>query len=261
LSGGLFGCSTTSSRFQNGNTQTTSAGSKFIIIQPWTDKQFTVLVAGSSNPPVKSRIETITAKWAKYRATDLTEGNGEPVQFWMAAIPNPISKKICFISAQRDIYYVDKDSEMMGSESPAGGWMTCTKSYVEVPETEGGIKTAIAKFENQFDSRKLQQWQNAPPVLSANITFAAPADFFSGVNLSFPNGSIGVRIDVIDLTDGMLHIEMTSLPDKNVRFIEKHGTFLIDFKAEKVIKSMVDGQEMDLSHTNGEPFAVPLKKN
>jgi hypothetical protein len=59
-------------------------------------------------------------------------------------------------------------------------------------------------------------------------------------------------VESIDATNGVLKLTIKSPLTKVMALI------FIDLNANKVIKSVVDGQEMDLNA--GKPFAVPRKK-
>ena len=60
-------------------------------------------------------------------------------------------------------------------------------------------------------------------------------------------------IKAFDLTDSILRLDLVSEGGKFT------GSFWIDLKAKKTIKSVVDGVEMDLN--TGTIFPVPLRKH
>jgi hypothetical protein len=123
------------------------------------------------------------------------------------------------------------------------------KSYVEIPTASGGEEAAIARFAAQFDDAKLAQANKNPD--GVILAHAAPPAFFTA-------GSAGgsqpgkPTIKAFDLSDSILRLDLVSEGGKFT------GSFWIDLKEKKTIKSVVDGVEMDLN--TGTPFPVPLRK-
>ena len=172
------------------------------------------------------------------------------MEFYIAAITNPLTKAICFTDARCSVFFVN-NLELTGLSDPAGGYLDCIKSYIEVPAPTNGLELneAISEFEKQFDSIKLSQWLDAHSV-SIPIVSAVPARFFSGPNSSIRK-SLPPKLEKIDFTNGVMRLDIKGMN------LQQLGTFWVDLQTKKVIKSVVDGQEMDLN--TGEPFAEPLK--
>ena len=63
---------------------------------------------------------------------------------------------------------------------------------------------------------------------------------------------VNAVVDSVDVTDDLMRLEI-----HNPKTM-KPATFWIDLKARKITKSVVVGQEMEL--TPGASFAVPLKR-
>ena len=76
---------------------------------------------------------------------------------------------------------------------------------------------------------------------------AAPLYFFEATPGSSQPGD--ATISAIDVTDGILRLDLLSPGG------EFKGSFWVDLSARKLVRAIVDGQEMDLSKPGG--FGVP----
>src|ERR1035437_856898 len=129
LSGGLFGCAS------HQTSPTAAKPNKFLIVSPWTNSPYTLVVSGSSNTPAAERTaRQIIGKrvcLAPVETNGLPVFDGDPYRFYLVAITNPITRKICF-TEPRDIYLAT-EKDLIGSTLPKTGFMTCIRSYSEVP--------------------------------------------------------------------------------------------------------------------------------
>lgn len=120
---------------------------------------------------------------------------------------------------------------------------------MEIPGPAKGFDAAIAEFEKQFDSQKIYDWDDSN--FSIPLVSTAPDNFFGGANSSV-SVSLSAKLGSMDLVDGILQVHIQSMN------LKQPGIFWVDLKAERVIKSIVNGQEMDLN--TGNPYPTPLKK-
>ena len=127
----------------------------------------------------------------------------------------------------------------------------CQNSCIEIADADGGMDAAMSQFVTGIVSRKLNEQTDKQLTKRYNFAIVTPKYFFS--DGPYPGGvSVEPVIESIDATDGVLKLTIKN-PVTN-----KSAQIFIDLKVKKIIKSIVDGQEMDLNA--GKPFAVPLKK-
>jgi len=228
---------------------------RLALVEPWTNTTVKFLVPGSSGPPtVKSQIVEVPAKLAVYGVAEPTNSTLTRVRFPILAVNNPYTKKTCIITGynSNNGYYVVNASGDLQNYTIGSGVMW-RESFIEIPAVQGGMDAAIARFEADYDAGKLMQIERqAALALDINLKSAASAYYFSDVP-GAGGGAVGAKTESLDLTDGVLRMDVRN-PSTKIP-----ATFWVDLKAKKVIKSVVNGQEMDL--TTGKPFAVPLKKN
>ena len=134
------------------------------------------------------------------------------------------------------------------------GILIWSDSYLELPDSVNE-SYAISQFETNFNAQKFNQEWNKRRVNRIELRQAAPQFYFS--DGPYPGGGTPLpKVESVDLTDGVLHLDIRNPVTK------MPASFWIDLKAKKVIKSVVDGQEMDLSDVGSHKnYAIPLKKN
>ena len=240
--------------FSSGNLSTVNP-MRLALVEPRSNTTVKFLVPGSSGPPtVKSQIVEVPAKLAVYGVANPANDTLARVRFPILAVNNPYTKKTCVITGYNGSngYYVTNASGNLQNYTFGSGIMW-RESFIELPTVQGSVDTAIARFDTDFDAEKLMQIERQA-VFSPDINLiSAASDYYFSDEPGAGGGDAGAKIESLDLTDGVLRMDVrnpiTKMP----------ATFWVDLKAKKVIKSVVNGQEMDL--TTGKPFAVPLKKN
>jgi hypothetical protein len=234
-------------------------GMKLSLLAPWSNTTAKFLVPGSSgSPAVKSRIVEVPARLGVYGMAHPADGRAVSMRFEVLALDDPYSKKTCIIFSDgpypsasdpglAKFYISDNTGLKLYSIFMDLFWQ---ESFVELPTAPGSMDAAIARFETQFDWEKLTELERT--MIFNNSIGLSPAtseDYFSDYP-SPGNAIVGAKIEAVDLTDGVLRVDMrnpvTKIP----------AVFWIDLNAKKITESVVDGREMDL--TTGEAFAVPL---
>jgi hypothetical protein len=235
------------------------------LSQPWRDVTIKLLIPGSSGPPfVKSIIVEVPAKIATYNRS-----------FFVLALDDPFTGETFVVNGYENLHLNDfipgRNSpvrDALGRKWPrvdyfyfssnsgpvlcyvGPGELSFGKTYDALPTAPGSVATAIARFESEYDADKLQ----APLSEFNRISLMPVATQYFFSDVSAPGGGQPFpKIESLDLTDGILRLGIQNPETKG------RATFWIDLKARKVIESVVDGQQMDL--TTGKPYAVPLKSS
>jgi hypothetical protein len=239
----------TTSVYSKGDNVSNVTPIKTTIIRPWTDTTITLVVPGSSGPPAtKCVTETVTVRRAIYQVVPKPDPGSIPEAFSILEIDDPSTKQWCFIDGQHSFYVSDRSGIRGFTVGP--GMLNWTSSYFEVPDTNASA-AAIAQFEKDFNTQKLsQELLNRITANRIVLGQAVPQFYFS--DAPAPGGVMVIPlVDAIDLSDGILRLDIRH-PNT-----QQPGSIWIDLAAKKVIRSVIDGQEMDLN--TGKPFAVPLK--
>jgi Sel1 repeat len=254
LSGGFLGCSDIASRADKtaANTQV-----KIKFNSSLSNVTITLVVAGSSGEDgTKSKTEQIKCKLVEGEfVPHLNSGAAPHEYFSMLEVHDSYAKKFYFIDAAHD-FYISDNSGMKGYTF-GSGFLIWSANYFEYPDSDYDAKTAIAQFENDFErsfdyKRLNQEWEKR----ATNVI---------GFNNAFPKGYVlddpSPHIKGVGVMDGVMQLDvMNPMLDANGKAgTEILANIWIDLKSKKAIKSLVDGEEMNLSHTNDEAFAVPLK--
>jgi hypothetical protein len=171
-------------------------------------------------------------------------------QFSVLAVHDPYSKKYCLIAAGHTFYALGK-SHMTGYTvfTPGIYW---SPSYLEMPETEGDLAVAIAKFEKEFDGRKLNDDLLQERRDRVGFQKASPIFYF----LAKPVGGadrVVMKVDGYEIMDDIVRVDLRNPSTR------APASYWVDPRQRKVIKSVVDGQEMNVDTPN-QPWADPLTK-
>jgi hypothetical protein len=189
LSGGLF---TYFNIARSADGATTNEPNEMKNIKSWKEVTVKLLVPGSSNPPLKCRIEQVQAKY-----WDLPDAILGPV-----AVFDPNTQRTYFILGGQD-YYISDKSGMIGCDRFAGGLQCETSCF----EAAGGLDKAIGEFSSKFDATRFNgdnEFKDGDKYrFGVNLQSAAP-DCFFGYSLPFPGTS-----HTIEMTDGILHVDWT----------------------------------------------------
>ena len=245
LGGALFGCGTSARGI---DSMPTNVPTKLQLSGVWSNVTVKLVMPGSSNPPVKSTVEEIPGKWAVYKVIPRPQ---PPYwnEFSILAIHNPHTKMNCIMAANHTFYTSGK-SGMTGYTFYTAGiyWLP---SYLEMPEADGDLEAAIAKFEKEFDGRKLND--GVRQEMHGNIGFqkASPLFYFLETPIGGAN-RVKMKLEAFEITDDIVRLDVRNPAT------QKPATYWINPEQKKVIKSVVDGHEMDLN--TGQPWADPLGK-
>ena len=229
-----------------------SKSMKMKIVKPWDDITVKLVRGGSGSLRAsKSETQQIKVKRAVYDiAPRPLEGRSV---YSMLLIPDPFTRKQIFIDGEHT-FYISDSAGMKGFTVCPGGDLLWSGSYLELSDTNQS-DTAIAQFERSFDSQKLkQEWAKRLTVNRMVLRQAVSQFYFSAG--PYPGGAIiEPQIETIDLTDGILRLDIRNPVTKIA------ASIWIDLKAKTVVKSVVDGQEMDVSAVGtSKAYAVPSKK-
>jgi hypothetical protein len=213
----------------------------------WSNVTIKLVLPGSSNPPVKCTVEEIPAQRAVFKVIPRP-----PSPYWnefsIIAVHEPHSGKNCLIAADHTFYALDK-SGMTGYTVFTSGiyWLP---SYLEVADAESNMPVAIAKFVKEFDGRKLND--GLLEERRVRLGFQKVSPLFYG--LEKPVGGakrVDMKIEAFEITDGVLRVDLRN------PFTKAPASFWIEPQQRKIIKSVVDGQEMNVN-TRNQPWADPL---
>jgi hypothetical protein len=248
---------TTGSPLASGQTSASIPAKPVLAIDPNTST-VKLVIPGTTNPSiVKCQVLDVPAKVALR-----SEDGSIPI---LVAIQDPISKKSYIMPSfgnywvavhdpatkvnqivSEAAFYVSRDSGIIAFILTPGGGLEWRGSYYEMSESAGNLDAAIAQFRNEkFDevmSKELQKKSSA-----VFLRDAAPLYFFEATPGSSQPGD--ATISAIDVTDGILRLDLLSPGG------EFKGSFWVDLSARKLVRAIVDGQEMDLSKPGG--FGVP----
>jgi hypothetical protein len=238
------------------DNQSTANPMKLSLTSPWTNVTVQLLVVGTSKPPIKKSESIQTpAKAGTYSVT--ASGSTKVLRsFFVEAIIDPYTKRFCIARGawpgQKDLFYVSNSSGIVAYEV-GPGTLTWEDSYVSIGEGTGGLDAAIAQFEAKFDDQKLDKiLTDSSKNNRISLGVASPHYFFS--DGPGPGGAIvGPVLDSVDISDDIMYLVVHNPKTMG------SATFWIDLKAKKVTRSVVNGQEMDLS--TGQSFAAPVKAN
>lgn len=231
----------------------TNEPSTIKIIEPSKNITVRLVVPGSDSFHIKGQTKEIAAKEIFYNFVPKPD-SGMASSFLNAAsleIHDPDARKICFIDPDHSFYI--SDSLTVKGYTVGPGVLIWSDSYLELPDSVNE-SYAISQFETNFNAQKFNQEWNKRRVNRIGLDQAAPQFYFS--DGPYGGGTPLPRVESVEMTDGVLHLDIRNPVTKTP------SSFWIDLQTKKVIKSVVDGQEMDLSavgtHNN---YAIPLKKN
>jgi hypothetical protein len=248
LSGGLVG-SCNVARCADG--MATNEPVKMKIIEPWKDVTIKLVVPGSTGPSaIKCKYEEIKVKRAVYEIVP-NPINGK-ADYSMLLIHDPYTKKKIFIEEDSN-FYVSDNLGMKGFSLGVGD-LSSGDSFIELPETNQD-DTAIAYFEENLKPEELRQEQIKGVTVNRMVIRDALSQYYTSDGPYAGGRLVMLQVEAVDLTDGILRLDIRNPVTKIPAIV------WIDLKAKKVIKSVVNGQEMDLSSSEQNGFAVPLKKN
>jgi hypothetical protein len=199
--------------------------------ESWQDFSADLIIPGTAHAP--TRIEKITGKVAWYQTS------AAPTDIFLGVISDPHTHFTYFTRA--GVFYISDKSEMLACIfGPSSlGW---GKSYFKIPTPPDKEQGAIQRFAAEMDEEKLLQADSKFTHIS--LVNGAPFEFFTA-NSAGGSQSAAPTITAAELTDGMLQLDLTSSGGVY------HGHFWIDLNAQKLIRSVVDGKEMDITKMFG----------
>jgi hypothetical protein len=219
---------------------------KMKITKPWNEVTITFIVAGYSGlPVVKSKTEEIRAKRAVYEFG--SESSADRKEYSMLCIHDLDTGKYAFIDAEHSFYTSAKSRVTGYSVGP--GVLVWTSSYAEFPDTNQ-IDYFISQFEKSFDRQTLYQEEGKRLNINRiDLNQAAPRWYFS-MSPAPGSGIVIPEVKSVELTDDILKLSLANPATK------MPAEFWVNLKEKKVVKSVVNGQEMNLN--TGKAFAIPL---
>jgi hypothetical protein len=224
---------------------------KMKITEPWKDVTIKLVVAGSSgSSATKTKTKEIQAKRAVYEITPNPINGRE--EYSMLLIHDPYSKKQIFIDGEYSFYL--SDASGMKGFFVASGVIMWASSYLELSDTNQN-EAAIAQLEKSFDTQKLKQEQEKRLTFNRIGLSQVLSRWYFSMSPAPGGGIVDPQVEAINLTDGILRLDIRNPATKIP------ASLWIDLKAKRVIKSVVDGEEMDISAVGTQKnYAVPLKK-
>jgi len=220
---------------------------KLEIVESW--KSNSVRLAPGGQARTLSKTEEIPAKRAIYEiAPNPIKGRA---QYSMVLIHDSRGKKQAVLDGDHS-FYISTPTGIKGYTLLPGGDLIWSGSYLELPDSQNG-DTVIAQFEKSFDSQRLiHEWEQRLSVNRLALRQVVPQFFFSD-GPYFGSGLVDPQVESVDVTNGILRLSI-----KNPRTL-KVADIAIDLNAKQVVKSVVDGAEMDVSTVKtNKPFAQPL---
>lgn len=227
--------------FNIGNLSTTNT-MKLSIVSPWKDVTLKLLVPGIVGPPRrKCQVLDVPAKEADF-AIHLFSHNQPPLKMSFVAVADPNTQMTCVMfwnATDPNSFYV---SDKSGIKSYSVLFnLFSSNCFFQIPTAKGSVQAAIARFEAEFDDQKVKAAMMQPDHLLA-LGGAAPKYYFSEAPM--PDAQlVPAIVETVDITDGIMRLSLRN-PETKVPAI-----FWIDLKSWKIIESVVDGQQMDLSAT------------
>lgn len=227
----------------------TNVPTKLQLSGVWSNVTIKLVVPGSTNPPVKCVVEEIQGKRAVYKVIPKPE---PPYwsEFAILAVHDPHREMTCILAADQTFYISDK-SRITGFTFYTPGIYWQPSYLVEIAETNGNLEGAIARFEKACDGRMLNDCLRQERRDNVGLQKASPLFYF----LETPIGGakrVKMKLEAFEVTDDILRLDVRNPAT------QKPATYWINPAQKKVVKSVVDGQEMDLN--TGQPWADPLRK-
>lgn len=201
-----------------------------------------LITLGSARADIKkSTIENVTARLVAFRS--------RRDNYLMLRIQNPYTGKINFFPDGCDFLIADS-GVITWVRLDLGGSLSLAKSFFTTSDAEE--ETSIAQFRAKVggDTSDWLLQYNVDMVSLIDLSHAAPFVFFTAGSLggSQPGQAKITGIETIDKT-----LRLDLLSDGDVF----NGTFWIDIENKKVVKSIVDGQEMEIRP--GQIYSTPKK--
>src|SRR5262249_42898779 len=112
-------------------------------------------------------------------------------------------------------------------------------SYVRVPTSTAA--SVVRQFATTFNNDKLTE--AAHKISQMDIRSAAPLWFFTNGRGS--SQGFAPEVTSVEVVGQLMRLDLRNLPSKTA------GTLWIDRQERKLVRSVVDGQEMDITKING----------
>jgi hypothetical protein len=240
----------------NGTSAAGASAGKLTMISPWTDVTTKLLVPGTAGPPArKCQVVEVPAKMAVFSVRP------HPNSTWTMKIPvmavvdpnTQMTNVILWDAKASDMFYVSDKSGMKSYLAFSTlSWVDC---FLQIPTAKGNMVEAIAQFEAAFDDQKLVDASMQQTQKDHRIDLRPASTKFYFSDAPAPGGEYAsLIIESVDVTDGAMRLSLRNSSTK------VPATYWIDLKARKVLKSEVNGQQMDISRTD-RPWAVPMPQN
>lgn len=151
---------------------------------------------------------------------------------WHTQIIFAFADKKCqkmYLGLESDLYVVNRSGIYgLGIMS---GWIDWEPTFVEVPETGGGLKEAIAKFEKDFDMNAVWKRTASEKEPRTNLEAALGAEFFTKGSTTAE-----VKIERLTIDGSVLQLDL----ENNWR--SSHAKVWVDLETRSVVKALIDGK-------------------
>jgi hypothetical protein len=218
---------------------------KLELAGSWSNVTVKLIVPGTSNPPVKCRVEEVPARIAVYTVVP-----PPPSPYWnqfsVLAVHDPHTKRNCLLRAN-PAYCLSDPAGMVGYVFLKQGihWIP---PYLEISDAEGDLDAAIARFEKEFDGRKLNDALLVEHHTSVDLQKASPLFYFQEKPVGGA-AAVALTVEGFEITDNIIRLDarnpVTKVP----------ASYWIDLKLKTVVKSTVGGHRMIF--VANQPWADP----
>lgn len=223
---------------------------KINIAEAWKDTGIK-MVAPDWDGQRTNGSDDFRVKRAVYEIIPKPNPATESGMFSVLDIHNPYTQKRIFIEGD-DSFYVTEISGMKGF-SVGPGVLVWSGSYLELPDSKDD--TAIRQFETTFDSQKRKQSDQKRVTENRIVLRQAVTQFYFSQSPYAGGGILAPQVEAVSLTNGVLRLDLRNPATKIP------ATLWIDLKVKKVVKSVVNGDEMDLNSLGvNAPYAVPIRR-
>jgi hypothetical protein len=212
------------------------------IIEDWKAENIMLLVPGNSALHSRCVTNVIPVRRAIFDSGKVAFG-----PFSILEVHDSNAKQFYLIDGNHSFYVSGRDNLTGFTVGP--GVLVWSTNYLRLPDSSSTY-SLISLFEEQFDGDKIRQESLKRLNDRISLQPAVPRFWFS----DGPNpGGASVRLDIksVEVNDAVMRLEIRNPSTR------KSATIWLDLHGKKVLRSIVDGQEMDV----GENFATPSRTN
>jgi hypothetical protein len=197
----------------------------------WEDVRVDLIVPGSAGQAGKT--QKISAKVVSFQPP------GAGSSFYLALIDDPNTQETYIIRGVQTFYVSDKVG-LTGYFIRPGG-VRWDRSYVRVPTSNAS--NAVQQFVTTFNTDKLAEAVGPARESRISLGSAAPSWFFQNGRGSSQPAELDVAS--VEVVDQLMRLELRNVTSKMA------ATIWIDRREHKLVRSVVDGREMDITKPFG----------